>query len=92
MRATVVRCGMVIQDIVSFVGRSHTPLIMELSLQFSASQPVELHVNCVGALRLDMFVTTPSAVMLLVCIGVGGCRCPISLSVWWEGMALRKLM
>ena len=39
-----------------------------------------------------LFVTTPSAVVLSVCIGVGGCLWTIYLSEWRDGMASRKLM
>ena len=39
-----------------------------------------------------LLVTTPSAVVLLVCICVGGCLWPISSSVWRAGMASRQLM
>ncbi len=37
-------------------------------------------------------MTTPSAVLLPVWIGVGGCLCPISSSRCHSGMALRALM
>jgi hypothetical protein len=39
-----------------------------------------------------LLFTMPSAVLLLVCIGMGGCLCPISLSVFHCGMALHALM
>ena len=39
-----------------------------------------------------LFVIKPCAVVLSICIGVGGCLCPISLSAWRAGMALRQLM
>ena len=38
------------------------------------------------------FVTNPRAVVLSVCTGVGGCLCPISLTVFLAGMAWRELM
>ena len=33
-----------------------------------------------------LLVTTPCAVVLSVCIGVGGCVCPIYSSYWRSGM------
>ncbi len=39
-----------------------------------------------------LLLTTPSAVLLLVCIGIGGYLCPISSSVCCWGMALWALM
>ena len=39
-----------------------------------------------------LLLTTPSAVVLSVCIGVGGCLCPIYSSVVLSGTAPRKLM
>ena len=39
-----------------------------------------------------LFETTPSAVVLSVCIGVGGCLCPISSRVCCAGIASRQLM
>ena len=32
-----------------------------------------------------LLVTTPGAVVLSVCIGVGGCLCPIFSNVWRAG-------
>ena len=39
-----------------------------------------------------LFVTTPSDVVLSVCMGVGGCLCPISSRAWRAGIASRQLM
>ena len=39
-----------------------------------------------------LFVTKPRAVVLYVCIEVGGCVCPISASAWQAGMASRQFM
>ena len=39
-----------------------------------------------------LLVTTPSAVVLLVCPGVGGFLCPISFREWRSGMALQQVM
>ena len=39
-----------------------------------------------------LLVTNPCAVVLSVCIGVGGCLCPISLRAWRAGMASRRFM
>ena len=39
-----------------------------------------------------VLLTTPSAVVLLVCMYVGGYGCPISSSVWRAGMASHELM
>ncbi len=39
-----------------------------------------------------LLLTTPRAVLLLVCIGVGGCGCPISSRSWRCGTASHALM
>ena len=39
-----------------------------------------------------VLVKTPAAVVLLVCILVGGCLCLIYSWAWHSGMAFRKLM
>ena len=39
-----------------------------------------------------LLVTTPYAVVLSVCIGVGGCMCPISSRDWYAEMASLQLM
>ena len=39
-----------------------------------------------------LLVTTPRAVVLLVCIGVVGCLCPIYSSAWRSGMDSWQLM
>ena len=38
-----------------------------------------------------VLVTTPRAVVLLVCIGVGGYLCPIICNAWRDGIAYRQL-
>ena len=39
-----------------------------------------------------LLLTTPRAVVLLVCTGVGGCLCPIILSAWRAGIASLQFM
>ena len=39
-----------------------------------------------------LLVTTPSSVVLSVCIGVGGCLWPISSSLWHARIDSRRLM
>ena len=39
-----------------------------------------------------LLVTTPSAVVLSVCIGVGGCLWPIVSNAWRDGIASLQLM
>ena len=39
-----------------------------------------------------VLLITPSAVVFLVCIGVGGCGCPIAMSSWQAGMDSLQLM
>jgi hypothetical protein len=41
---------------------------------------------------ITLLFTTPSAVVLSVCIGVGGCVCPKYSSVCQAGMASLQLM
>ena len=40
-------------------------------------------------LLVRLLITTPSAVILLICMGVGGCLCLISLRVWCAGISSR---
>ena len=44
---------------------------------------MSIHLSLLLAILL---VTTPSAVVLSVCIGVGGCLCIVSLRSWRTGM------
>ena len=39
-----------------------------------------------------LLVTTPRAVVLPVCIGVGGCLCPIIFNAWSAGIDYCQLM
>ena len=39
-----------------------------------------------------LLVPTPCVVVLYVCIGVGGCVCPIFSTAWHAGMAYLKLI
>ena len=43
-------------------------------------------------LLVMLLVTTTRAVVLSVCIGVGGCLCPIIPNAWCAGIASRQLM
>ena len=43
-------------------------------------------------LLIVLFVTTPIAVVLSVCIGVGGCLCPMVSNAWSAGIASLQLM
>ena len=49
----MVRRGMVLCDVVPLVCWSCSPVISELLLQFSAPEPVEMHVHCFGAFWMD---------------------------------------
>ena len=40
--------------------------------------------------RAMLLLTAPRAMVLLVCMGIGGCRYPITMRVWRSGMVLRK--
>ena len=39
-----------------------------------------------------MLLMNPSAVLVLVCIGMVGCGCPVAMSAWRAGMASLQLM
>ena len=41
---------------------------------------------------MTLLLTTPNAVVLLVCIGVGGCLCPMNSRMCRDGTASRKFM
>ena len=49
----VVRHNMVLCDAVPLIRWSRLPVISGLLLQFSAPEPVEMHVHCFGAFLLD---------------------------------------
>ena len=44
-----------------------------------------------NSLLAMLIVTTPKAVVLSVCIGLGGCMFPIIFNAWRSGIASRKL-
>ena len=60
-------------------------------LIYFASKPVVFH-----SIAFNFFITwlftTPSAGVLSVCIGVGGCLCPKYSSVFRAGVASRQLI
>ena len=85
-------CAVMLCPVVGAIGWSGVPIVFELVLCFAVTKPMELHVHCFGATWLMLLVMMPSAVLLLVWIGVGGCLCPISSSRCCSGMALRALM
>ncbi len=58
----------------------------ELTLVYSASKPVVFHVIDF-IFFITLLFTTPCAVVLSVCIGVGGCLCPRKLRACRAGMA-----
>ena len=41
---------------------------------------------------MTLLLTTPNAVVLLVCIGVGGCLCPMNSRMCCTGTASRQFM
>ena len=51
--AMVVHPGVVLCDVVPFVRWSRLPVILELLLQFSATEPVEVRFHCFGVFWLD---------------------------------------
>ena len=77
--------------IVAVVGFSGGPIVVKLVLNQSTSKPVVFHVHCFQFFMMLLF-TTPRAVVLLVCIGVGGCLWPKNLSVCHDGIASPQLM
>jgi hypothetical protein len=82
----------VLGPIVCSVGGSWVPEKTELVLGFAASKPMESHIHGFVHRGCMLLFTTPRAVLLSVCMGVGGCLWPISASVWHCGTALRALM
>ena len=62
-----------------------------IGIDYSASEAVVFHVyTCIFFITL--LFTTPSAMVLSVCIGVGDCLCPKYSSVVCAGMVSRQLM
>ncbi len=77
--------GMMFGDIVTVVFFSGCPVVSELALVFSVSEPMVLHVHC-----LELFHDI--VVVLSVCIGVGGWGCPKYSSVCSAGTASRHFL
>ena len=70
---TVMDGCMMFGDVVLHISGFRAPLVAEFALGCTALQPMELHVHAYLSLLLAMLlVTMPSAVVLSVCIGVGG--------------------
>ena len=69
------------------------PVLVELALGYSASEPVVSHIILITFnFSITLLFTTSSSVVLSVCIGVGGSVCPKYSSVFCAGMASQQLM
>ncbi len=83
--------GMVFGDVVAIVFFSGHPVVSELALVFSVSKPWYF-MSIAFSFFMMLLLTTPSAVVLSVCIGVGGWGCPMYSSVCHAGTASQQLM
>ena len=63
---------MMFGEVVSLVQYASAPIDMELSLLDAVANPVKAHVDGLGTFLFDWSLAIPAAVMLSVCIGVGG--------------------
>jgi hypothetical protein len=57
--------------IVTLVFFAWGPVVSKLAFSFSVMEPMIFHVHCFQFL-MTLLLTMPSAVVLSVCIGVGG--------------------
>ena len=73
---------MVFCVIVSHIFLSSAPIKVIFVLKTAISQPVETHVHRTCFSLFDCVCMMLRAVVLSVCIGVGGCGWPISISIW----------
>ena len=78
-------CRMVFRPVISPVMRSWYLVKSELAMCISAAHPVEFHVDALRCFWDNLLFSSPFAVDLSVCIGVFGCRCPSSSSVFLAG-------
>jgi hypothetical protein len=78
--------GMMLGEIISKVGGSWSPVNIELFLCYAILDPVESHIHCFGFLLFDLFVgKTVCGGVVNLYYGVGGCGCPILVSVFLKG-------
>ncbi len=91
MCCLVMNFGMMLCHVVAVDLFAWGTVVSKLSLTFSVAKPIVFHVY--GFLFLDkLLLTMPSAVVLSVCIEVGGWGWPMNLRVWRVGMASLQLM
>ena len=83
---------MMFSDIVPSIGGTLT--LVRKKLFFHALQRSQWNITSIAFVLFGciLLLTTPNAVVLSVCIGVGGCLWPNSSSSCRSGMASRKLM
>jgi hypothetical protein len=72
---------MVVGDIVTIVGFSQCPVMAKLTLAFPASEPIIYFMSIAFSFYITLLLTMLRAVVLLVCIGAGGCVWPKYSSV-----------
>ena len=78
---------------VAIVFWAWSPVIPELFPVLAVSHEPMLHIYVLlVAFGCRFFAKNPRAVVLSVCIGVGGCLYPISPTLFLAGMAWRELM
>ena len=81
----------VFSDVVTQVVWARLPIVAKCFLCNVAAEPVYFRVHCLSRLLAILLVTTTSAVVLSVCIGVGGCLCLIVSNAWRAGIASLQL-
>jgi hypothetical protein len=67
----VMNGGMMFFHVVAVVFFSWGPVVSKLAMTFSVVEPMVFHVHCFQILMM-LLLTTPSALVLSICIGVGG--------------------
>ena len=82
---SVVSRGVLLGVIITKIGCSRSPKTLKLLLVASILHPVEAHVDGLGPLLLQFFLSNSLVVLLSTCILVGCCWCNISMRVFCSG-------
>jgi hypothetical protein len=68
--------------VISKIGGTRTPVVVELSLGFAAAEQSEVHIHGFNFLAMMVLLAMPRAVMLSVWMGDWGCGHPILMRDW----------
>ena len=83
----VMGCRVMFGEVVGLVEAAFLPIDVKLSLANVVTDPIKVHVNCLGLLFLMVSLAMPAVVLLSIWMGIGGCRWFNSMRVVWRGQA-----